>query len=164
MPQFAVEFHPLAADEAKAAEGWYRERNETASARFQRELDRAVDLISERPNTGSPRRRSDRCRRACAAAARILASALTGGSGGSKNQAHDCISEVIRSRTATSSRQTSERPLISSGLLRTLERYFTIERRGRPSSRTSRPRSARSRSPGCRGCRRAARPRRDRPL
>ena len=54
MPQFAVEFHPLAADEAKAAERWYRERNEIASARFQRELDRAVDLISERPNTGSP--------------------------------------------------------------------------------------------------------------
>ena len=54
MPQFAVEFHPLAADEAKAAERWYRERNEIASARFQGELDRAVDLISERPNTGSP--------------------------------------------------------------------------------------------------------------
>jgi toxin ParE1/3/4 len=54
MPRFAVEFHPLAADEAKAAERWYRERNEIASARFQRELDRAVDLISERPNTGSP--------------------------------------------------------------------------------------------------------------
>ena len=53
MPQFAVEFHPLAADEAEAAERWYRERNETASARFQRELDRAVDLISERPNTCS---------------------------------------------------------------------------------------------------------------
>jgi plasmid stabilization system protein ParE len=53
MPQFAVEFHPLAADEAQAAERWYRERNEIASARFQRELDRAVDLISERPNTGS---------------------------------------------------------------------------------------------------------------
>ena len=54
MPRFAVEFHPLAADEAKAAERWYRERNEIASARFQRELDRAVDLISERPNAGSP--------------------------------------------------------------------------------------------------------------
>jgi plasmid stabilization system protein ParE len=50
MPQFAVEFHPLAANEAKAAERWYRERNEIASARFQREIDRAVDLISERPN------------------------------------------------------------------------------------------------------------------
>lgn len=54
MARFAVEFHPLAADEAKAGERWYRERNETASVRFQRELDRAVDLISERPNTGSP--------------------------------------------------------------------------------------------------------------
>ena len=53
MPQFAVEFHPLAADEAEAAERWYRERNEIASARFQRELDRAVDLISERPDTGA---------------------------------------------------------------------------------------------------------------
>jgi toxin ParE1/3/4 len=54
MPQFAVEFHPLAADEAEAAERWYRERNEITSARFQRELDRAIDLISERPEAGSP--------------------------------------------------------------------------------------------------------------
>ena len=54
MPQFAVEFHPLAADEAQAAERWYRERNETASGRFQRELDRAIERISERPETGSP--------------------------------------------------------------------------------------------------------------
>ena len=54
MPQFAVEFHPLAADEAQAAERWYRERNEIASARFQRELDGALNLISERPSTGSP--------------------------------------------------------------------------------------------------------------
>ena len=54
MPPFAVEFHPLAADEANAAERWYREQNEIASARFLRELDRAVDLISERPSAGSP--------------------------------------------------------------------------------------------------------------
>jgi hypothetical protein len=40
MPQFAVEVHPLAADEAEAAERWYRDRNETASTRFRRELDR----------------------------------------------------------------------------------------------------------------------------
>ena len=53
MPQFAVEFHPLAAAEAEAAERWYRERNEVASARFQRELDRAVGLIAERPDIGS---------------------------------------------------------------------------------------------------------------
>ena len=52
MPQFAVELHPLAADEAEAAERWYRERNETAAARFRRELDRAVDLICERPEVG----------------------------------------------------------------------------------------------------------------
>ena len=49
MPPFAVEVHPLAADEAEAAERWYRERNVTAAARFRRELDRAVELIAERP-------------------------------------------------------------------------------------------------------------------
>jgi plasmid stabilization system protein ParE len=54
MPQFAVEFHPLAADEAQAAERWYRERNESASGRFQRELDRAIERISERPEAGFP--------------------------------------------------------------------------------------------------------------
>jgi toxin ParE1/3/4 len=54
MPQFAVEFHPLAADEAEGAEQWYRERNETAAARFRRELERAVDLISHRPEAGPP--------------------------------------------------------------------------------------------------------------
>jgi hypothetical protein len=108
MPQFAVELHPRAADEAKAAERWYRERNEIASDRVQRELDLASDLISERPNTGSPylgntrrvllrplslfrrvsrarRQRSDRRCCACATAAGILASALTGGSRGSKS-------------------------------------------------------------------------------
>ena len=54
MPQFAVEFHPLAADEAQAAERWYRERNETASGRLQRELDRAIERITERSEAGSP--------------------------------------------------------------------------------------------------------------
>jgi toxin ParE1/3/4 len=49
MPPFAVEVHPLAADEAEAAERWYREHNETAAARFRRELDRVVELIAERP-------------------------------------------------------------------------------------------------------------------
>jgi plasmid stabilization system protein ParE len=49
MPPFAVEVHPLAADGAEAAERWYRERNETAATRFRRELDRAVELIAERP-------------------------------------------------------------------------------------------------------------------
>jgi len=32
MPPFAVEVHPLAADEAEAAERWYRGRNETTAA------------------------------------------------------------------------------------------------------------------------------------
>lgn len=54
MPPFAVEFHPLAADEAQAAERRYREQNETASGRFQRELDRAIGRISEQPDVGSP--------------------------------------------------------------------------------------------------------------
>jgi hypothetical protein len=35
MPLFAVEVHPLAADEAEAAERWYRERNETAAHVFE---------------------------------------------------------------------------------------------------------------------------------
>jgi plasmid stabilization system protein ParE len=54
MPPFAVEVHPLAADEAEAAERWYRERNETAATRFRRELDRAVGLIAERPEAAPP--------------------------------------------------------------------------------------------------------------
>jgi hypothetical protein len=33
MPPFAVEVHPLAADEAAGAEKWYRDRNETAATR-----------------------------------------------------------------------------------------------------------------------------------
>src|SRR5690242_20109249 len=54
MRRFAVDFHPLAADEVEAADRWYRDRNETASARFQRELDRAIELICDRPEAGSP--------------------------------------------------------------------------------------------------------------
>jgi len=54
MPPFSVDVHPLAADEAEAAERWYRERNETAAMRFRRELDRAVALIAERPEAAPP--------------------------------------------------------------------------------------------------------------
>jgi plasmid stabilization system protein ParE len=54
MSPFAVGFHPLAADEAEGAERWYRKRNETAAVRFRRELDRAVELISERPEASPP--------------------------------------------------------------------------------------------------------------
>jgi toxin ParE1/3/4 len=49
MAAFAVEVHPLAADEAEAAERWYRDRNEAAASRFRRQLDRAMELIAERP-------------------------------------------------------------------------------------------------------------------
>jgi plasmid stabilization system protein ParE len=54
MPPFAVEVHPAAAGEAEAAERWYRERNETAAARFRRELERAIELIAERPEAAPP--------------------------------------------------------------------------------------------------------------
>ena len=54
MPSLAVEVHPLAADEAESSERWYRERNETAAERFRRELDRAVELIGERPEAAPP--------------------------------------------------------------------------------------------------------------
>ena len=54
MPQVAVEFHPLAADEAAAAERWYRERSDTVAARVRRELDSAVDRIADRPEAGAP--------------------------------------------------------------------------------------------------------------
>jgi plasmid stabilization system protein ParE len=121
MPQFAVEFHPLAADEAEAAERWYRDRNEITSDRFQREISRAIDLISQRPDAGSPylskheahiaaplsvlrgisrpqRQRSDRRGRACAAAARILAHAGTARgieAGGLDATANDAISRSL---------------------------------------------------------------------
>jgi len=57
MPQVAVEVHSLAADEATAAERWYRERNEVTAAGFRRELDSAVERIAERPEA-HPRKQS----------------------------------------------------------------------------------------------------------
>lgn len=54
MSQFAVEFHPLAAEESQAAELWHREQDEIASTRFQRELARVLNVISERPWADSP--------------------------------------------------------------------------------------------------------------
>ena len=41
MPAFAVEVHPLAADEAEAAERRYRERNETVALQLDLELSLA---------------------------------------------------------------------------------------------------------------------------
>lgn len=152
MPQFAVEVHPLAADEAVAAERWYRERNEIASARFRRELDRAVELISERANTGSPylsntRRillRAFRSSSCIAYAATTFSSSLLRMRDGGRDTG-ERVNRRFRWCEKLSPRPSIEkhsRPhgdelspdsakaLISSGLLRTLERYFTIERHG----------------------------------
>jgi hypothetical protein len=52
MPQFVVELHPLAADEAQAAERWYRERNEIAAGRFQRE--NSTGRLSGFPSSPKP--------------------------------------------------------------------------------------------------------------
>ena len=49
MAHLPVDVHPEAIAEARAAYGWYRERNETAAEAFLAELDRAVELISEGP-------------------------------------------------------------------------------------------------------------------
>jgi len=74
MPQFAVEVHPLAAGEAEAAERWYRQRNETAAARFRRELDSAVERIAERPEAGAPY--LENCRRILCTAFRSSSSTV----------------------------------------------------------------------------------------
>jgi plasmid stabilization system protein ParE len=58
MPQFAVEVHSLEADDGEGVERRHCERNETAASRLRRELDRAVDVISEGPQAGSPHLRS----------------------------------------------------------------------------------------------------------
>jgi len=49
MAQLPVNVHPEAIAEARAAYGWYRERNESAAEAFLAELDRALELISEGP-------------------------------------------------------------------------------------------------------------------
>ena len=58
MPQFAVEFHPLAADEAQAAERWYRERNEIASAGS---VSGTYQAARASPTTRHARRTESRC-------------------------------------------------------------------------------------------------------
>ena len=49
MGRLPVGFHPAAAEESAAAEGWYRERSEVAAAAFVAEIDRAVEQISNAP-------------------------------------------------------------------------------------------------------------------
>jgi toxin ParE1/3/4 len=49
-PQIAVEFHPEAIEEARAARRWYAERSRLAAEAFQAELDRAVLWIGDAPS------------------------------------------------------------------------------------------------------------------
>ena len=49
-----VRFHPLAADEAAEAYGWYRERSPGAATAFRAQLARAVSLIAEAPDRHQP--------------------------------------------------------------------------------------------------------------
>jgi plasmid stabilization system protein ParE len=51
MPSPLVQFHPDAAKETDAAVVWYRERSASAADAFLSELDRAVERISETPET-----------------------------------------------------------------------------------------------------------------
>ena len=53
MPRLEVEFDPAAADEAAAAENWYREQSESAAAAFIAELDRAIARIGDAPERWS---------------------------------------------------------------------------------------------------------------
>jgi plasmid stabilization system protein ParE len=52
MPQFASNSIGLLPTRRRLPSDWYRKHNETAAARFKRELDRAVDLIVSGPKSG----------------------------------------------------------------------------------------------------------------
>jgi plasmid stabilization system protein ParE len=45
-----VEVHPQAVAEARAAEDWYRSRSPLAARAFVRELDAAIEMLSESPD------------------------------------------------------------------------------------------------------------------
>ena len=50
MGRLAVEFHPEAVAEARAAFEWYRDRSPQAAAAFMAELETAIECISEAPD------------------------------------------------------------------------------------------------------------------
>lgn len=50
MPEFGVVIHPEAIAEARAAYLWYRDRNEHVSLQFLRELEGAINKVSESPD------------------------------------------------------------------------------------------------------------------
>jgi len=49
MTRKVVEFHPVAAAEAEAAVGWYRERSVRVAEAFLAEIERAAATIAESP-------------------------------------------------------------------------------------------------------------------
>ncbi len=49
MTRLAVEFHPEAVEEARAAREWYEERSPAAADAFVAELDEAVERIRDAP-------------------------------------------------------------------------------------------------------------------
>ena len=50
MPEFSVQLHPAAAEEAEAARAWYEERNPIAAQAFGIELSSAIERVRETPN------------------------------------------------------------------------------------------------------------------
>lgn len=50
MPAGGLELHPEALHEALAGYAWYLDHSDRAAARFFAELERAVDLVLERPD------------------------------------------------------------------------------------------------------------------
>lgn len=44
-----IVFHPAATEDAKAAYGWYKERNDLVAKAFVDEIDRAISIIDEKP-------------------------------------------------------------------------------------------------------------------
>jgi toxin ParE1/3/4 len=56
-----VELHPSAREEFEAAYRWYRDRGIDVALRFLREIERAIERVSEEPSLGQPY--LDDCRR-----------------------------------------------------------------------------------------------------
>ena len=50
MPEYNIEFHPSAVDEAESAQQWYAKRSKIASIAFTNELSHAISKIIEAPS------------------------------------------------------------------------------------------------------------------
>ena len=49
-----VEFHPSARRDCEAAYSWYRDRSIQFALRFLREIEQAIERMSEEPSLGQP--------------------------------------------------------------------------------------------------------------